>query len=227
MTGKILRHSKLDRKRGFSWALLCLLVILGPCAARAEAQAKDEVTFSIVKRVQFTVPGDWKVMSSRSDKDLTVFVFQLPNPADEGTPDSTNLAVVSSYLRDDASRDAFEKKASERDPRAREQHLVESWSCSTFTAKQGATNYDVWDCYRVVAKCGVHVRFAWPSLPKNAPNYGKQMEMTLVVVLKSIIPSPKWLRTRRGCSLWNPTLRYLDVSDSACPPAFAFLWLRR
>jgi hypothetical protein len=149
------------------------------------------VYFSWTVYSQFTVPGEWKVISSKSSKDQMVFAFQIPNPADEGTPDSTNLAVISSYLKDAVSRAAFEKKASDRDPRAREQHLVESWGCSTFTAKQGATNYSIWDCYRIIAECGVHVRFAWPSLPKNPTNYDKQMEAVLVEVLKSIVPFSK------------------------------------
>jgi len=152
--------------------------------------ADDKVEFSIVSRVRFTVPGNWKVISSKSDPAITVFAFQIPNPADEGTPDSTNLAFIASYLKDSAARSAFEKKASTREPNAQERKLVEKWACTNFSGKQGATTYEAWDCYRIAAECGVHVRIAWPHLPKNPPDYDKSMEEALEEVLKSVEPTP-------------------------------------
>jgi hypothetical protein len=49
------------------------------------ANATDRVVFTIVDRVEFAVPGDWPVVSSKSTADQTVFAFQIPYAAEEGT----------------------------------------------------------------------------------------------------------------------------------------------
>ena len=153
--------------------------------------AADRVVFSIVGRIHFTVPGDWKVISSKSDAVNTVFAFQIPNPADEGTPDSTNLVVVAYNLKDRSAKTMFEKKESTPDQGAQEGKLMDHWNCTTFSAMQGSTEYKDWDCVRKIADCGVYVRAAWPHLPKNSPQYDKTMEANLAEVLKSIAASPK------------------------------------
>jgi hypothetical protein len=157
----------------------------------ASAVASQQVTFTIVDRVQFSVPGDWPVIASKSTPEKTIFAFQIPNGADEGTPDSSNLSIVSSYLKDAKDKDAFEKKASGPDPRAQEKNFADGWRCSTFQAMQKSTQYVDWDCYRVVADCGVFIRIAWPHLPKNPPDYDKQMEKVLSDFLTSVGPSKK------------------------------------
>jgi hypothetical protein len=155
------------------------------------AVAADQVVFTVVDRVQFSVPGDWPVISSKSNTAKTVFAFQIPNAADEGTPDSSNIVIVSTYLKDARDRVAFEKKASNPDHPSQESNLVNGWRCSSFSALQKATEYVVWDCYRIVADCGVSVRIAWPHLPKNPPDYDNRMETVLSDFLKSVVPSKK------------------------------------
>lgn len=155
------------------------------------AVARDQVVFTIVDRVQFSVPGDWLVIASKSTAEKTVFAFQIPNAADEGTSDSSNLSIVSSYLKDAKDNAAFQKKASSPDHKAQEKKLVDGWRCRNFSAMQGSTRYVDWDCYRVVADCGVFVRIAWPHLPKNPHDYDKQMETVLSDFLRSVGPSKK------------------------------------
>jgi hypothetical protein len=172
--------------RGLSDGLILFCTLLVALSLFAD----DKVEFSIVSRVRFTVPGNWKVISSKSDSIVTVFAFQIPNPADDGTPDSTNLAFIASDLKDSVARSTFEKKASGREPNARERKLVEKWACTSFSGKQGTTTYEAWDCYRIVAECGVHVRLAWPHLPKNPADYDKSMQAALKDVLESVAPTP-------------------------------------
>jgi hypothetical protein len=150
----------------------------------------EKVEFSIVARVKFSVPGDWKVISSKSDPNVTVFAFQISNPADEGTPDSTNLVFISYYLKDSSAKAAFEKKVSNRGLNALEKRLTDGWTCSTFFAKQGGTEYEDWDCTRILADCGVYLRVAWPHLPKNSPDYDNKMRAALDDVLKSVDSAP-------------------------------------
>ena len=160
-----------------------LLVIL---LASSTLFAADRMVFSIFGRVQFSVPADWLVISSKSDASKTVFAFQIPNAADEKTHDSSNLSIIASDLKSSEDEAAFEKKGSHLDPKSEKRDLVDDWSCGSFSAKQAETRYKIWDCHRIVDKCGVWVRMAWPLLPKNAPDYDKQMETALTDVLKSV-----------------------------------------
>jgi len=151
--------------------------------------ASDYVEFTIVERLRFSVPGDWPVIANKSTPEKTIFGFQIPNPADDGTPDSSNLAITSTYLKDHVSRDAFEKKDPSTNHEAREKKLVEGWRCASFSSHQKSTEYVIWDCERIVADCGVAVRMAWPHLPKNPADYDKQMETVLSDFLMSVAPS--------------------------------------
>jgi hypothetical protein len=153
--------------------------------------ATDTVVLSIVGAVQFSVPADWKVVDSNSDPALTLFEFQIDNPADEGTRDSTNLVLISYSLTDDSSKKAYSKKESARGPEAKDASVAEGWNCSTFDAMQGETNYTIWDCHRTVSKTGVYVRFAWPHLPRNPRDFDKTMQTDLSDLLQSVVPSPK------------------------------------
>jgi len=167
-----------------------LFVFVTCLSSVATATATDVVDFTIVDRVQFSVPGDWPVIASKSTSEKTIFAFQIPNAADKGTPDSSNLSVISTDLKTPQDRDAFQKQAPGADHNAQEKGLVEGWECSTFSAIQRSTQtqYVIWDCRRMIADCGVSVRIAWPHLPKNPPDYDKRMEMVLSNFLTSVGP---------------------------------------
>jgi hypothetical protein len=115
----------------------------------AASTASDRVVFSTVGSVQFSVPEDWAVIAAKSSANRTIFAFQIKNAADEGTDDSTNLAVNSYYLKDPGSKAEFEKKTVPQSPKAQKKKLADNWDCSSFAAEQGSTPYDIWDCFRI------------------------------------------------------------------------------
>ena len=165
--------------------LFCVLIGVSPLLAG------DTVVFTAVGRIQFSVPSDWVVISSKSNPALTLFAFQIKNAADEGTSDSTNLVIISYYLKDHGAKAAFEEKLSDQKQKAQKKESIDNWNCSSFSAMQGSTRYHVWDCTRKINECGVFVRVAWPELPKNPLGYDKTIEATLVDVLKSVAPAAK------------------------------------
>jgi hypothetical protein len=166
----------------------------------AFAVASDYVEFTIVERIRFSVPADWPVIANKSTAEKTIFGFQIPNSADAGTSDPSNLSITSSYLKEAQDRDAFDKKPPSADPKAQEQKFAEGWRCATFSATQKSTStrYVIWDCSRIVADCGMSVRIAWPHLPKNPPDYDKQMEAVLSDFLTSVAPSKPVDPTSKG-----------------------------
>ena len=170
-------------------AFVLFLFVTG-LLAPATAAAADVVDFTIVGRVQFSVPANWPVIANKSTDEKTVFAFQIPNAADKCTSDSSNLSIIATDLRTAQDRDAFQKQASSTEHNAQEKKLVDGWGCSTFSAIQHSTQtqYVIWDCRRVIADCGISVRIAWPHLPKNPPDYDKQMETVLADFLTSVGP---------------------------------------
>jgi hypothetical protein len=170
--------------------MLALSVFVTCLLSAAAAPATEMVDFTIVDRLQFSVPGDWPVIANKSTSEKTVFAFQIPNSADEGASDSSNLSVIATDLKTAQDKDAFSKQTSGTDHNAQGKNLVEGWGCSTFSSIQHSTQtqYVIWDCRRIIADCGVSVRIAWPHLPKNPPDYDKQMETVLSSFLTSVVP---------------------------------------
>jgi hypothetical protein len=158
--------------------------------ATAQAQQTDLVDFTIVDRAQFSVPADWLVIANKSTSEKTVFAFQIPNAADKGTSDSSNLSIIATDLKSGQDRDAFQKQAPSTNQNAQEKNLVKDWECSTFSAAQPSTQteYVIWDCRRLIAGSGVSVRIAWPHLSKNPPDYDKRMEAVLSSFLTRVGP---------------------------------------
>jgi len=178
-----------------------LFVCVAGLLAPAVAAGTDVVDFTVVDRLQFSVPGNWPVIASKSTSEKTVFAFQIPNAGDEGTPDSSNRSIIATDLKTTQDRDAFEKQATSTDHNAQEKKPVEGWGCSSFSAVQRSTEYVIWDCRRILADCGVSVRIAWPHLPNNPLDFDNQMETVLSNFLTSVGPFkgvPKWGVLRRS-----------------------------
>lgn len=170
-------------------AFVLFVLVTGVFATEIAAET-DMVDFTIVNRAQFSVPANWKVIANKSTSEKTVFAFQIPNSADEGTSDSSNLSIIATDLKTAQDRDAFQTQSSSTDRNAQEKKLVEGWRCSTFSAVQHSTKtqYMIWDCRRTIADCGVSVRIAWPHLPKNPPDFDNQIEMVLSNFLSGVGP---------------------------------------
>ena len=156
--------------------------------APAVAQSTDTVDFTIVDRAQFSVPANWPVIANKSTSEKAVFAFQIPNAADEGTRDSTNLSIIATDLKTAQDRDAFQAQPPNTDRSAQEKKLVDGWRCTTFSAVQQSskTQYVIFDCRRTIVDCGLSVRMAWPHLPKNPPDLDSHMEIILSTFLTSV-----------------------------------------
>jgi hypothetical protein len=167
-----------------------LSVLVTGVFAKTVATETEMVDFTIVNRARFSVPANWKVIANKFTSEKTVFAFQIPNAADEGTADSSNLSIIAIDLKTAQDRDAFQTQPSRTDHNAQGKKLVDGWGCSTFSAVQQSTKtqYVIWDCRRTIADCGLSVRMAWPHLPKNPPDFDNEMEMVLSNFLSSVGP---------------------------------------
>ena len=166
-------------------AILALLVTIA-----AAVPARADTGLKVVTQkgyVSFVVADDWAVLSMPAAGPVSAAVFQLPNPADEGTSDSTNLSLMLYDLSTAQGRAAFETPVRQYGAAKPEEKKVNGWSVYQQTATQGPTEYTILDAKRKdVADVAAGVRLAWPHLPRNPPDFDKTMGKTFQSFLESI-----------------------------------------
>ena len=72
--------------------LITVLSIVLPLCALADLTGFGVITTK--GWVSYAIGSDWKVASMQTKPPTTAAVFQIPNPADEGTGDFTNIAIM-------------------------------------------------------------------------------------------------------------------------------------
>jgi hypothetical protein len=152
-------------------------------------RASDLVDLSVVTSrgyVTYTVPGDWKVLDMYTKAPKTSAIFQINNPADEGTPDSTNLGVLTFETNSPEATATFQKMAAKYRAEASARGKHGAWKVFSCQAPQARTMYHGRYAIRDVPGAHVFVTFAWPQLPRNPPDYDRRMEATLFHFLDSV-----------------------------------------
>jgi len=137
--------------------------------------------------VTYTVPRDWTVLDMQTKAPRTSAIFQIKsNPAEVGTPDSTNLAI---FTFEDNSPDAtatFQKMVAKAGARASARTRHGAWQLFSRHASQGKTMYQAREACRDVTGAHVFVTCAWPQLPRNPSHYNAEMEAAFLDVLDSM-----------------------------------------
>jgi hypothetical protein len=176
----MLWHENWRITSGRALVALLLIVCLG---------AGGTSTYTVFEAVEFTVPMDWPVVKKKSELARSLFIFEIPNPATEGTPDSTTLAVEAFDLKDPDAKGAFDANPLPEGRNVQSRKFAEGWDCSSYVTMHDLTTYDVWACRRTLNNGGVFIHLTWPHLQGNPPDYAKQMRSTLTGVLKSVAPA--------------------------------------
>ncbi len=132
---------------------------------------------------------DWPVVKKKSELARSLFIFEIPNPVAEGTPDSTTLAVEAFDLKDLEAKAAFDANPLPEGHNVQSRKFAEGWDCSSYVTMHDLTSYDVWACRRTLNNGGVFIHLTWPHLQGNPLDYAKQMRSTLASILKSVAPA--------------------------------------
>lgn len=151
--------------------------------------AGPEVEMKVVTAdgyVAFRVDGSWPVVASDSKPPVSVLAFQIPNAADDGTPDSTNVAVSVFQLDSETGRTGLAAVPTRVGAAEPKRERFEGWEVFRQEGRQGPTAYSIVDAKRTLAQAGVAVRVAWPHLSRNPPDYDARMEATLRALLRSV-----------------------------------------
>jgi len=136
--------------------------------------------------VAFTVDDDWPVVSMQTHLPVAVAAFQIPNPSDEGTSDSTNLSISLLQVDAEEGKAMLAKIGAPYGTAAPRIEKSEGWMIFRQVAMQGSTPYSVVDARKDVADVVVGVRLAWPHLANNPPDYDQTMNQKLAAILSSI-----------------------------------------
>lgn len=149
---------------------------------------KSQLLFTIVTNkgfVRFAAERSWKVLSIKSKPPVAVAVFQLDNPADGGTSESTNVAVTLATPGAAPADKAIEdigKKLGAGDVQATTKG---GWSIFSQVGTESETPYAVLDAKTTIADVVAGVRLAWPQLPNNPPDYDSTMRAAFDRLLQS------------------------------------------
>jgi hypothetical protein len=136
--------------------------------------------------VAFSVGNEWPVIAMQPKLPVAAAGFQIPNPADEKTSASTNLAIT---LYDEATAKGREALAAVGRTYGQQPPTIDhrnNWTTYAQESKQGDTLYTVIDGKSKIADVAVAIRLAWPHLANNARDYDKQMKALFQRVLESI-----------------------------------------
>jgi len=159
-----------------------VLLLLVP----AVAEAVELTVITPKGEVAFLAEDEWTVIASQTKLPVAVMAFQIKDPADEGTPHSTNLAVSLYDPSTPQGREAMKgigRKYGTDQPKIRR---AGEWQVFDQQAVQGGTPYTILDARREVADVTVSVRLAWPSLKAHARNHASAMRDLFAKVLASI-----------------------------------------
>jgi hypothetical protein len=154
----------------------------------ALANAAEHTIYIQNGQVSIKSPASWVIIAHKpAGSPSDVVAFQILNPADDGTDDSTNLAVTAFDVRDTEAMLKFTQPLlapKKGEPAPKE---VGKWVMLTQTDKQGATEYEIRDCYQTMGSFGLHVRLAFPKLPKTTKEWSAKLEADFKKLLEAIV----------------------------------------
>ena len=154
--------------------MMGLWILVATAAASASADPATARPHTLAKgRVTFSVPATWTQIDPKGIEGIG---FQIPNPADQGTPDSANLAVTFQVNPGHPFGESLRNAGAEikahggelvmKVPKTSLQDAV-----LLFHVRQGSMPYIIIDRLARRSDIEVHVRASWPLLPKTTDQW--------------------------------------------------------
>jgi hypothetical protein len=172
--------------------LITVLSIVLPLCALADLTGFGVITTK--GWVSYAISSDWKVASMQTKPPTTAAVFQIPNPADEGTGDFTNIAIMTFESDSQQAMASFNNVVGKIQSQS-ERTKYKEWDLYAQQNKQGQTDYALRYAVRQVPGASVLIRLSWPHLKQNTRDCDSQMEALFRSLLDSVKggigPKPK------------------------------------
>ena len=159
--------------------VLIALVLSIPAAAQPRRASPVTIRGGAVR---FVPPSTWQVINHSETRENETVVFQVPNPADEDTPDSANAGISVSSATEQALADFANNWIAHRVSQ-NGGALLERYEAGHPTAdvfafyrwQQGATPYVAADRFSKRGKFLVQISVAWPILSKSSVAWSREM----------------------------------------------------
>jgi hypothetical protein len=166
------------------------LIAFALLALASQTPAHADVNTKIVTPkgyVAFTVGDDWKVVQLQSKTPVATAVYQLPNPADEKTAESTNVVLILYDLSTERGKRRFDMPLPTYGENQPAGNQFDGWTVFRQTGIQNDIEYTILDARREkVGDVAATVRVAWPHLAGNAKGFDENMEKTFRSFLASV-----------------------------------------
>jgi hypothetical protein len=166
-------------------ALALLLALASPLVF---AQAKTDYTLN-EGQVHFHVPPDWTAIMEKSDGDPQAVVFQVPDPATQGSEDTASVTIKTRSLK--ASAD-FQGFVTDEFERAKGQAGYETDSSNKdssvhrYFVTRSKTRYLVRDAYQLNGNVAIEVRCQRPLLDGTPPEWNDRFDANCAAVVASL-----------------------------------------
>jgi hypothetical protein len=154
----------------------------------AFAQAKTDYTLN-AGAVHFHVPGDWTAIMEKSDGDPQAVIFQVPDPATQGTEDTASVTIKTRSMK---SGDDFQSFVTEAFERAKGQSGYENdtankdSSVHRYYVTRNKVRYLVRDAYQMNASVAIEVRCQRPLLDATPKEWSDQFDAACTSVVASL-----------------------------------------
>lgn len=154
--------------------LITCLVLALPALAHADSRLKFDTPKG---KVECAVGDGWTILSKQLETPVATVVFQIPNPADADTPESTNLALVLYDLATSQGKTRFDLPLPQYTEDKPEESSLDGWTLYRHEGMQNEVEYTILDARKQrVGDVAATVRLAWPRLPGNDADYDLAME---------------------------------------------------
>ena len=154
----------------------------------AFAQAKTDYTLN-AGAVHFHVPGNWTAIMEKADGDPQAVIFQVPDPATQGTEDTASVTIKTRSLK---SGDDFQGFVTDAFERAKGQSGYENdtankdSSVHRYYVTRNKVRYLVRDAYQMNANVAVEVRCQRPLLDATSKEWNDEFDASCASVVASL-----------------------------------------
>lgn len=151
--------------------LLSLILLTASCTALA--QGSNEYNLNDGK-VSFKVPAGWSAIMEKAGGNPQAIIFEVPDPAAEGTEDTASITVKTRQLQ--SPNDFAEATENELAlSKAQSGYEVEAEGSNAnvhrYFVTRGKTRYTIRDRFTLLGDIAVQVRCQRPLLPGTTPDW--------------------------------------------------------
>jgi hypothetical protein len=179
--------------------LACLLSALLPFAAigadtkaASAAPVQGMSSYSLFDNVvKFQAPSDWPVILKKAEGLPQFIAFQVKDPADQGSGESSQVSIEAKLLNDASTFQALVNAATDRakqTPGFEQRSDGVDATTLRYFGLNGKTRYEYRETWYLDAKIFLHVRCSRPVLATTTPAWTAAYEQGCAQIMQTIKP---------------------------------------